>query len=151
MAYVHLLSGGPILNCMNHLRPLSIVECRCINKRMLQAWWRQWFDITLERKAISPGTKKSPAQPIHYHDYTYSQLSRPLCRVGNPLMMPENLFFDYPVITSTSRLTHFQFGYARLEQIHVLPARELTPLTYTLNFWTTISLPRPTPVYNCNP
>jgi hypothetical protein len=49
--------------------------------------------------------------------------------VWNPLSIPENIFLDYPVVTSTSRLTHYarveytigvqQFGYARLEQIRV--------------------------------
>jgi hypothetical protein len=55
-----------------------------------------------------------------------------------PLSIPENLFLVYPVITSTSRLTHFArveyrstpvHGYARLEQIHVLPVREVTVLS----------------------
>jgi hypothetical protein len=85
-----------------------------------------------ERKAISPGTKKYPAQPCLH---LFSVVS-PLCRVGNPLSIPENLFLDYPVITSTSRLTHYaiveyttQFGYARLEQIRVLPAREVAVLS----------------------
>jgi hypothetical protein len=58
--------------------------------------------------------------------------------VGNPLSIPENQFLDDPVITSTSRLTHYarveyigvhQFEYARLEQIRVLPAREVTVLS----------------------
>jgi hypothetical protein len=61
----------------------------------------------------------------------------PLCRVGNPLSITENLFLDYPVITSTSCLTHYarleytthwvhQFRYARLEQIYILPALSIT-------------------------
>jgi hypothetical protein len=35
----------------------------------------------------------------------------PVCRVGNPLSIPENLFLDYPVNTSISCLS----DYARVE------------------------------------
>jgi hypothetical protein len=54
--------------------------------------------------------QKNLLHSLHYHDYTYSVVNS-LCRVGNPLSIPENLFLDYPVITSTSRMTH----YARVE------------------------------------
>jgi hypothetical protein len=83
----------------------------------------------VERKAISPGTTNL-LHSLHYHDYTYSQLSVPCVEWGIPSRFPENLFLYYPVITSTSCLTHYprveytthrvhQFGYARLEQIHI--------------------------------
>jgi hypothetical protein len=80
----------------------------------------------------------------------------PLCIESgeSPLDSRESIL-DYPVITSTSRLNH----YARVEYIGVLYTsldtpdwirsrgnRSLShniPLTYTLNFRTTISRPRP--------
>jgi hypothetical protein len=69
---------------------------------VLQAWWRQWFDMWKERlfhcKFITWHNK------ISCTAYTYSQLpvstawhwSAPC--VGNPLSIPDNLFLDYPVL-----------------------------------------------------
>jgi hypothetical protein len=91
----------------------------------------------VERKAISPDTKKSPAQP-HYYDYTYSQLSVPCVESGeSPLDSRESIFrlpgnhiniSSDPLRESGAhyKLGVHQFGYARLEQIRVLPAREVT-------------------------
>jgi hypothetical protein len=59
----------------------------------------------VERKAISPGTNKSLAQPTLPWLHLFSVVS-PLCRVGNPLSIHENLFLDYPVTTSTSLFFH---------------------------------------------
>jgi hypothetical protein len=98
---------------------------------------------------------KSHAQPTLPWLHLFSVVS-PLCRVGNPLSIPATLYLDYPgnrinispdPLRQSGTLHHT--GYARLEQIRVLPARDVTftqhniPLTYTLNFRTTISLPRP--------
>jgi hypothetical protein len=46
----------------------------------------------VERKAISPGTK-NPLHSLHYHDYTYSQLSVPCVESGeSPLDSRESYF-----------------------------------------------------------
>jgi hypothetical protein len=72
-----------------------------------QSWWRQWFDMWKEWRFHLAQKNLLHSLPwLHL----FSVVS-PLCRVGNPLSIPEKLFLDYPVITSTSRLTH----YARVE------------------------------------
>jgi hypothetical protein len=87
---------------------------------------------------------------LHYHDYTYSELTVPCVeRVGNLLSIPENLFLDYPVITSTSRLTQIGADSHSPDSRGNRSISHNIPLTYTLNFRKTISLSRPPrPVYN---
>jgi hypothetical protein len=85
----------------------------------------------VERKAISPGTKNLLYSLHCNHNYTYSQLSVPCVEWGIPsrcLRISPDPFPDYARVEYTTYRVH-QFGYARLVQIHVLPAREVTVLS----------------------
>jgi hypothetical protein len=89
----------------------------------------------MERKATSPGTTKSPAQPTLPWLHLFSVVS-PLYRVGNPLSIPEKPGNHINISPDPLRQSgvHYtlgvhQLGYARLEQIRVLPAREVTILS----------------------
>jgi hypothetical protein len=104
---------------------------------------------TCGKKGYFTRHKKSPAQPT-------SQLSVLCVESGeSPLDSRESIFRlpgNHINISHTRvecRSIH-KFGYARLEQIRVHPAREVTVLSaitchkqYILKFRTTISLPRP--------
>jgi hypothetical protein len=90
----------------------------------------------VERTAISLQIHNL-AQKISCTAYTYSQLSvstarnwsAPCVESGeSQSLIPENLFLDYPVLHSLDplRQSQVQFRYARLEQIRILPAREVT-------------------------
>jgi hypothetical protein len=46
-----------------------------MKKLVVQVWWRHWFDMWKER--LFPLAQKNLLHSLHYHDYTYSQLSVP--------------------------------------------------------------------------
>jgi hypothetical protein len=55
-----------------------------------QAWWRQWFDMWKE--GLFHLAQTNLLHSLHYHDYTYSQLSVPFVEWRIPSRFPRICF-----------------------------------------------------------